>query len=1448
MIPFLDLNRFFSKQQRSHRRLWLKNGRAHIEIKGMESKDFESLCRKIERDLNNLSGVNWAEVNPLVGRVIVDFSISKIDLDAIVEIVEQAESQLGYSKEGFDLKRPEYPGDLEPIIREISAIVADVGGIGFSLFGRVLQSSPIPIELASIVSLIDSEPRLRNALEARFGVPMVDWSIAFSNAIAQGLAQGPLGLVVDIASRGSRLLEFSKRRSNWILKEPVFFPGPGTQPLDAIASPKRPIPIPGGPIELYADRSSITAVVGAVATGMFSGSFRRGTAIGLAAIPKGARLGREVFSSQLGLKLASQGVVVMNPRTLRVFDRLDCIVIDPDVIKEQKFSIDKVELLVPNADANEIHLRLRQIFNPDDPYTKVEQDEWELEPLLNSDSFDVKTILNKKTISGISLKLSYKGVIQAEIFLQSDSEIQFKSLISLAHRHGFMVALGGGDLSLGNSLGADLVLDADESLTESISMLQRDGCCVSLLGSSKAFEALKISDCGIELKVGETPFSWAGDLVVPGGFSQVAFIIQAMKAAHEVSRQSVALSIAGSSIGSVMALSSDEKVAGSRVLWAINIAALISMANGLRAALSLQELGNIAIIEADAPPWHELAVEEVLALLESSPEGIDSAQASKRRFLLEVPLETKPILWKSILEELSSPFTPLLAGGAVASAAIGSPADAVIVASVVLLSGLIGGVQRYRAEKAVHQLTLSTAVEVKVLRLGEIVEIASQDIVVGDVVFVEAGDFIPADCRIVNTDGLEVDESAMTGESLPVYKNNEASFGSSLGDRSCMLFEGTSIAAGEATAVVVAVGGETELGKAQLLSQPMVSSQGVDARLVKLSSLTFPLVLIGGAIVSLLGALRGGSVKESVSTGVSLSVAAVPEGLPVLTTMAQLASAKRLSIHGALVRNPRAIEALGRVNVLCIDKTGTLTEGNIALHGVSDGLQDVKIDQDWDKKYQNILAGGLRASPMARPEQPLPHLTDRAVLEGAFCLGIETDTSIKGWVRKDELVFEPGRGYHATLGQDDKDTKWLSVKGAPEIILPLCNKWRQGDKDIFLDQSTRGALEKEVDRLARRGFRLLAVGEAPVSSDNSLDEDMVKDLTLLGYLILSDPVRKTASLSVEKLQQAGIRVVMVTGDHPSTAEGIAAEIGILSDGSVLTGSDIAKLDDDELDKIIASVSVFARVTPAEKVRIVASLQRTKQAVAMTGDGANDAPAIRMADVGVAIGTSSTPAARNAADLVLTNERIETLVDAIVEGRSMWVSVRDALSILLGGNLGEVGFTVGAGAISGRPPLSSRQLLLVNLLTDVVPALAIAVRPPLNLTSEQLLAEGPESSLGASLEKAVVLRAVSTAFGAYLAWFLARISGTRIRSNTVALVALVGTQLGQTLITGGTTPSGPVLLASFGSAAVMLLAVQTPIVSQFFGCRPLGPVGLAIAGGSAMTATFASWGASKMLNA
>src|SRR5581483_3279274 len=834
-------------------------------------------------------------------------------------------------------------------------------------------------------------------------------------------------------------------------------------------------------------------------------------------------------------------------------------------------------------------------------------------------------------------------------------------------------------------------------------------------------DGLWAADCGIGIHEAGDAAPWGADIIATG-LHDAAFLVEACEGARAASRWSARTATLGASLAAFLAFRPLPGT-GLRVGTAVNGAALVTMAGTTRAAMALAQRPRP--LPRDPTPWHALDPRAALERTGSSLDGLDPAEAARRparQGAVPAPLR----LARDMADELVNPLTPILAVGAGLSLVTGAAIDAAMVGGVVVLNAVIGGVQQFRADEAFAALERVGARRAIVRRGGEESVVDAESLVPGDVVRLRAGDAVPADLRILSTEWLEVDESSLTGESLPVTKDAEPTFALTLADRTSMLYDGSSVAAGEALAVVVATGSATEARRAVAAGQ-QAPATGVEARLQHLTALTVPISIGAGAVTVAAGLLRRQPFGQLAAGAVSLAVAAVPEGLPLLSSVAQLSAARRLARHGILVRNPRAIEALGRVQVMCVDKTGTVTEGRLSLNCVAflEGTEEVL--DDLSELGRKLLRAGLRATPKPPPAGRLPHPTDAAVADAAERAGIDARHGYDDWERIDEMPFEPGRGFHATLAQRAGQLI-LSVKGAPEIVLPRCTHWDDGSSGgpAPMTDGDRARATETLQALTRRGLRVLCVARrtagpsgshrldqgaapCPPGERRDLDDERIQNLIFLGFLAIADPVRPTAAEAVRHLQAAGVSVVMITGDHPSTAEGIASELGLLNGHPTLTGADLDELDDGELAERLPGVSVFARVTPAHKVRIVRALQQAGSVVAMTGDGANDAPAIRLADVGIALGHRSTEAARDAADLVVLDDRIEVLVDAVAEGRGMWVSVRDAVALLVGGNLGEIGFTVGGTLLGGRAPLNPRQLLLVNMLTDVAPAMAIAVQ-------------------------------------------------------------------------------------------------------------------------------------------
>ena len=1427
-----------SNRGRRRRRCWVGDGKAHIEVKTARREGSEELHERLRRELERLEGVHWAEVNAIAGRVVVAFDGESTDPADLVDVIEAVEEAHGVEGERFSHDATEHPGDGETIRRAVFALGADALAVGVSFAGVLLRSTPIPIEVGSVASFVDEQPRVRRFVENAVGPTVADLGLALGNATGMALSQGPLGLLVDALYRVNLLTAARAHAHVWEAHEPELFDTPDRSATTPVPRPARPVARPLGPVETYQERASAASLLGGAITLAATRAPRRAATIMLAGMARPTRMGRDAFVAQLGRALATRDVVVVDGRSLRRLDGVDTVVVDQDLLVNGRVRPDSVRCLA-DVDRADLHRRVRRLFRPDQPDAVQRDKGWSLGPVtrLGCVLSDEHAALIAELGTSRPLGVCHDGELLAVFDTAPETAPGAHQLVDAARQAGHMVAVAGDDLDLVSRLHADLLVDGGPHLADAVRMLQEDGCTV-LLVSGAAAEALIAADVALGV-VTDHAVPWGAD-VFCHRLDQARGLVDASDLARDVARQGNAIALAASSVAAMLALNSPIRVAAARVTTTINAATLLAVANGTRAAVAWDRRPAPG---QDAPPrWHELSRPEVLRTLDTSLAGLTQEQEDARRHAMQRPLPAPVALLRAIGSELANPFTPVLVGGALLSATVGSAADAGIVLAALGLNGVISGVQRFAGEQAVRALVDTAAINTHVRRDGDTVKLTGDRLVPGDIVVLGAGETVPADCRVLQVNALEVDESSLTGESEPVAKTARAVFGTLVSERSCMLYQGTTAVAGSTVAVVVATDDDTEAAAKDEVGGPPPVAVGVEQRLRELAAVSLPVAGASGAAMATSQLLWGRPLREALASAVSLTVAAVPEGLPMLATVGQLAAARRLSRLGVLVRNPRAIEALGRAEVLCIDKTGTLTVGRVEVRLVSDGRRSIDRGELGDHE-RLVLAAARRASPGADAERSLPHYTDRAVSRASGRAQVDDDLGAQGWERFTELPFGPDRPYHATWGTVGDGAR-LSIKGAPEFVIERSQRWRHADGEVGLDDDVRAALGAHVDHLARQGLRLLAVAERDLErtvappTDPS-DED-IDELVILGFVALADPIRETATSAIEGLRAAGVDIVMVTGDHPSTAEGIAAELGILDGRGVVTGTQLEAMSDAELDRVLPATSVFARVTPRQKVRIVAAFQRTGRPVAMTGDGANDANAMRLADAGIAVGAHCAPAARTAADVIITDNRIETIVETIIEGRALWAAVRDALAILVGGNLGEIAFILLSGGLGRHPSLSTRQILLVNLLTDIAPSLAIAARPPANRTPEQLAQEGPDRSLGAPLNQAILQRAAVTTLGATTAWTVASLTGRPKRAGTVGLVALVGTQLGQTLVMGRGDPV--VSAAAVGSAALLAAVVETPGLSQFFGCTPLGPIGWTTAvtasAGATMAARFA----------
>jgi calcium-translocating P-type ATPase len=697
--------------------------------------------------------------------------------------------------------------------------------------------------------------------------------------------------------------------------------------------------------------------------------------------------------------------------------------------------------------------------------------------------------------------------------------------------------------------------------------------------------------------------------------------------------------------------------------------------------------------------------------------------------------------------------------------------------------------------------------------------VPTSELVHGDVLLLGAGDRVPADARVLTAEGLEVDEAALTGESLPVAKSADNGT-----DASRILLEGSDVTSGRGNAVIVAVGAETRLGAtAAALAGDERPPSALEERLRVIVARGLPLMVLSGAALTALGVLRGRPLVPQLALGASLTIAAVPEGLPLLAGIAEAGVARRLAPRRALVSRLSAVEALGRVDVACADKTGTLTEGRLAVTRVVDTRGRSAEPEQLDPALSDVLVGAALASPHPDAPDAAAHPTDVAVLDAAARAGLGARVRIP---RDARAAFDPTRAFHAEVAGSR-----LHVKGAAEVLVDRCAAERVDGRDLPLDDDGRHALLEGAHALAREGLRVLMVAEGEPQAPDS-----PHDLTAVGFVAISDPLRETVPAAIERCHAAGVHVLMITGDHPETARAVAAQAGLsLADDGVLVGSDITALTDDELRARLEHATVVARTTPLDKVRIIEALQQGGHVVAMTGDGVNDAPALRLADVGVAIGERSTEVARQTADLIVTDGDFSTLVEALVEGRSFWHNMRRSLGLLLGGNAGEVGLVLLAAAVGLPVPLTTRQILTVNVATDVLPAVAIALQHPEHRNLAELAREGG-TALDKPLRNEIVRRAVATGLPSFGAYVLASRRGGRDASS-VAFASIVTTQLAQTLDMGRADGRLPpmVLAAVAASLGLTAAALTVPGLRGVLGLALPGPDGLLIIGGATATA-------------
>lgn len=649
--------------------------------------------------------------------------------------------------------------------------------------------------------------------------------------------------------------------------------------------------------------------------------------------------------------------------------------------------------------------------------------------------------------------------------------------------------------------------------------------------------------------------------------------------------------------------------------------------------------------------------------------------------------------------------------------------EPVVILFIVILNAAIGVYQERRAERAIEALQKMSAPVASVMRSGKIKNIPAADLVPGDIIFLESGDMVPADVRIVSANALRIQESSLTGESVPCEKDGSQIMNvkTALADRRNMAYSSTNVIAGNCTAIVTETGMNTQVGRiAHLLSDEKAPQTPLQLRLEKTGKALGIGALIICAFVFMLGIFRKSGILPSFMLSVSLAVAAIPEGLPAIVTIVLSMGVQRMAKSNAIIRHLPAVETLGATTVICSDKTGTLTRNKMTVVQICSSSGEISFSNPMSKKIllYASLCNNSRISKKGKALVFNGDPTETAIVNAAFENGENISRINNDYPRKHETPFSSERKLMATVNSFPDGAR-LIVKGAPDVVLKLCTEIDTGNSCTNLTSALKKRILLQNEHMAKNALRVIAVAYRRCNNDDMHEENLI----FCGLIGMTDPPRPEASKAVETCKNAGIIPVMITGDHIVTACAIAKKIGILEEkGIAISGDELDSMSDSELSEIIRNCRVFARVTPEHKVRIVKAFRSKGEVVAMTGDGVNDAPALKAADIGCAMGKGGTDVAKNAADMILTDDNFATIVKAVEQGRNIYDNIKKAVHFLLGTNIGEILAVFAASLLGLDAPLIPIQLLWVNLVTDSLPAMAlgtekseknIMTRPPVS---------------------------------------------------------------------------------------------------------------------------------------
>ena len=1447
--------------------------RLRIPVAGLDRDP--QLARRVVERLEQRPGVK-ATANPLTGRVLVEFAAHVVEAAEVVAEVAHLDQAL-CPLPGED--SPQDPLDPQPLYRSAMRTLGATLGLGFVVARKLMGHSLSPdlrrtaLRTAATLGIAQSFPKIRAGLQSTLGRTGADALLYAPMLFSLAFSEGILGLILTGAEASVLLREVLARRRNWNLYEARLgdapsvhagavlriesgqrLPGPaqvmeghgstvtlagefvavrpsdqlsagsrlqgGPFVVELLAQTSQPLPprpaSPATATEQYIARLNLFSLGYAALQLLISQSPWRALESLMLVNPRPALIGTEMANIAADSRAMRSGLVMVGSRPNRHVRKPDVVVLEcPRMLVDSyrltaivRLNHDSPEEIL--AQASGISLACGSPWGTALPVACAQQAEEGLfehgqaiatlggrQVCLRIPPGElVERWMGRRLEGGDVPLLLERGKSRIGILLlRPRMHPKVERLRQMCVEHGIDLVVWSHELhphgrqpQLAHK--AQVRLEFCPDRVETIRRWQAEGKRVLYASDHMASaEAFWASDLSVGLSAGRgSRFPGRADFLAPD-LSALVDLLEAGVRREKAARDAVIFSLLANAAGAVQGLRT--AVGLERASLSVYVASLAALGNVLWRLRGGQRRSAVSAQWSDPRPerWGRRSLPACWKAVSSQPGGLTHEVALARRESQGQQME--PSRWLSRLgAQLSTPMSGILGAAGVVALLAEAPLDFVFIAATLGLNVCIGLWQEMSTGKAQESLMALAAPRASLVRDGQPCEVEADEVVVGDVLLLTPGQRLVGDARVLESNGLELEESTLTGEAHPVRKFAETGF-----PPQRVVLAGSDVVAGRGLALVFAVGRQTRLGATTAaLSLDPGEGSPLGQKMNQLFQGYMPLSIAGGAIVTLAGMARLGWSVHPLITGASIALAAIPEGLPLLSGVGEAIVARRLADRGATVRKLSAVEALGRVTVACCDKTGTLTEGRLRLVEVY-------------PEGEELLAKAALACPASA--QAL-HPTDLALLEGARSQALTDPCELpRSW----ELPFSSSRGFHATWVQGS-----LYAKGAPERLLPYCTLTHAESQNWL----------RQAEAMASRGLRVLLVasGACQQVPQNGLEVALQVD----GLVGLCDPLRANAPTAVRQCLQAGIRLLMLTGDHPKTARAIAAELGMqASQEQVLTAAELSDMSDGQVDQALKTAVIVARATPLDKLRIIESLQRQGEIVAMTGDGVNDAPALKLADVGVAMGQSGSQSARQAADVILQRDDFATLVEALIEGRFFWRNMRRSLSLLLGGNLGELSLVVVACLLGHHAPLTTRQILAVNLITDALPAMSVLLQKPHRQELSQLALEGQDTWDG-SLRRAVLHRGLATSIPALLSYGAVwRLTGNLSQARTQAFVAIVATQLAQTVDAGrgeGRLSPG-VLAASSASLAMLGMAMAVPLLRGVLELTPLPGINLGI---------------------